>query len=143
MKIFKMIQKLKDRKGQQKVEQTGKRSKEMDMLNGGLVVGPNAALANLIGQDLLPAYERVGTAGYGESGIKNQCPPAHDAEFCIVCWGHFCYKRMILALRSTASSFACVEAIRSFPRQSSLIRSMTVCFVAGSSPVNGSSMRMI
>ena len=36
MKIFKMIQKLKDRKGQQKVEQTGKKSKEMDMLNGGL-----------------------------------------------------------------------------------------------------------
>ena len=50
---------------------------------------------------------------------------------------------MILALRSTASSFACVEAIRSFPLQSSLIRSMTVCFVAGSSPVNGSSMRII
>lgn len=27
-----------------------KKSKEMDMLNGGLAVGPNAALANLIGQ---------------------------------------------------------------------------------------------
>ena len=40
----------KDRKGQQEVEQTGKKSKEMDMLNGGLAVGPNAALANLIGQ---------------------------------------------------------------------------------------------
>lgn len=40
----------KDRKGQQTVEQTGKKSKEMDMLNGGLAVGPNAALANLIGQ---------------------------------------------------------------------------------------------
>nr|WP_142412004.1 hypothetical protein [Clostridium sp. Marseille-P7770] len=32
------------------MEQTGKKSKEMDMLNGGLAVGPNAALANLIGQ---------------------------------------------------------------------------------------------